>query len=81
VSETFDIGPLTWVHDEIKLALHQVEGHLETYVHNNQDVSPLRQALTHLNQVNGALDMVGLEGCKRFCFEIETLMAALEKKY
>lgn len=80
MSEPFDIGPLTWVHDEIKLALHQVVSQLDTFEANPENTSALRHALTHLNQVNGALDMVGLEGCKRFCFELETLISVVEKQ-
>jgi chemosensory pili system protein ChpA (sensor histidine kinase/response regulator) len=80
VLDAFDIGPLTWVHDEIKFALKQVVSHLDTYERDKENLSALKHALTHLNQVSGALDMVGLEGCKRFCFEIETLVSAVDKQ-
>ncbi len=80
MSEAFDIGPLTWVHDEIKLALDQVVSQLEAFETHPENTSTLKHALTHLNQVRGALDMVGLEGCKRFCFEIETLISVIEKQ-
>ena len=36
--------------------------------------------IAHLYQVSGALDMVGLEGCKRYCAEIEKLTSKLEKQ-
>jgi chemosensory pili system protein ChpA (sensor histidine kinase/response regulator) len=80
VSDAFDLGPLTWVHDEIKLALDQVVVHLDAFEQQPENVSALKHVLTHLNQVNGALDMVGLEGCKRFCFEIETIVVCIEKQ-
>jgi chemosensory pili system protein ChpA (sensor histidine kinase/response regulator) len=80
VSDAFDIGPLTWVHDEIKLALDQAVVHLDAFEQRPENVSALKHVLTHLNQVNGALDMVGLEGCKRFCFEIETIVVCIEKQ-
>lgn len=80
MSEPFDIGPLNWVHDEIKLALDQVVIQLDAFETHPENTSALKHALTHLNQVSGALDMVGLEGCKRFCFEIETLISVIEKQ-
>lgn len=78
--DAFDIGPLTWVYDEIKLALKQVASHLDAYDLDHENVSSLKHALTYLNQVSGALDMVGLEGCKRFSIEIETVVSALGKQ-
>ena len=78
--EEFDIGPLTWVKDEVNQALNSVLENLDAVAHNPEDLSPLRYSQTHLYQVSGALDMVGLEGCKRFCAEIEKLAGKLEKK-
>jgi chemosensory pili system protein ChpA (sensor histidine kinase/response regulator) len=80
VPEEFDIGPLTWVKDEINQALGSVLENLDSVAQNPDDLSPLRYSQTHLYQVSGALDMVGLEGCKRFCAEIEKLAGKLEKK-
>ncbi|MCB5190007.1 Hpt domain-containing protein [Methylobacillus arboreus] len=77
--EDFDIGPLSWVKGEIDQALDQVLAQLTALATNPQDFSPLRFAKTHLYQVNGAFDMVGLEGCKRYCSEIETVVAKLDK--
>lgn len=78
--EEFDIGPLTWVKDEINQALGSVLENLNAVAQNPDDLSPLRFSQTHLYQVSGALDMVGLEGCKRFCAEIEKLAGKFEKK-
>ncbi|OAM53174.1 hypothetical protein A7981_07135 [Methylovorus sp. MM2] len=80
MAEDFDIGPLTWVKDEIDQALKSVLDNLATVAANPEDVANLKFSQTHLYQVSGALDMVGLEGCKRFCAEIETLASKLEKK-
>lgn len=77
--EDFDIGPLSWVKEEIDQALAQVQAQLAALADNPRDLSPLRFAKTHLYQVNGALDMVGLEGCKRYCAEMEAVVAKLEK--
>lgn len=75
--EDFDIGPLSWVKDEIDQALAEVLAQLTVLAANPADVSPLRFAKTHLYQVNGALDMVSLEGCKRYCSEIESVVNKL----
>jgi chemosensory pili system protein ChpA (sensor histidine kinase/response regulator) len=80
VAEDFDIGPLTWVKDEIDQALKSVLENLASIATNPEDVAVMRFSQTHLYQVSGALDMVGLEGCKRFCAEIEKLAGKLEKK-
>ncbi|HLD10381.1 MAG TPA: Hpt domain-containing protein, partial [Methylophilaceae bacterium] len=79
MAEEFDIGPLTWVKDEIDQALKSVLENLATVSANPEDLAALRFSKTHLYQVSGALDMVGLEGCKRFCAEIEKLVDKLEK--
>lgn len=80
MAEDFDIGPLTWVKDEIDQALKSVLDNLSAVAANPEELAPLRFSQTHLYQVSGALDMVGLEGCKRFCAEMEKVAAALEKK-
>ncbi len=80
MTEDFDIGPLSWVKDEIDQALKSVLENLAAVAANPEDVAVMRFSKTHLYQVSGALDMVGLEGCKRFCAEIEKLAGKLEKK-
>ena len=80
MSENFDIGPLTWVKDQINQSLNAVLINLKTVQNNLYDTAPLRLSQTDLYQASGALDMVGLEGCKRFCVELEKLASRLEKK-
>lgn len=80
MSENFDIGPLTWVKDQIDQSLATVLDNLKTVLGNLHDTAPMRFSQTHLYQASGALDMVGLEGCKRFCAELEKLASRLEKK-
>ena len=80
MSENFDSGPLTWVKDQIDQLLNSVLDNLQTLQANMDDTSPMRFSQTHLYQATGALDMVGLEGCKRYCGELEKLAAKLEKK-
>lgn len=80
MAEDFDIGPLTWVKDEIDQALKSVLDNLAAVTAKPEDVAALKFSQTHLYQVSGALDMVGLEGCKRFCAEMEKLAGKLEKQ-
>lgn len=78
--DDFDIGPLTWVKDDINQSLDSVLESVEALSANPQDTSGLRFSQTHLYQASGALDMVGLEGCKLFCNRLENLVVKLEKK-
>ncbi len=80
MSENFDSGPLTWVKDQIDQLLNTVLDNVNTVQGNMHDMSPMRLSQTSLYQASGALDMVGLEGCKRFCTELEKLAGKLEKK-
>ena len=80
MSDSFDIGPLTWVKDDINQSLDSVLGSVEALNGNPEDTSGLRYSQTHLYQASGALDMVGLEGCKLFCSYLEKLAVKLEKK-
>jgi chemosensory pili system protein ChpA (sensor histidine kinase/response regulator) len=80
MSIEFDTGPLTWVKGEIDQALRQASGKLAQFASDASDNTPLRQSQTHLHQVSGAIQMVGLEGVARFSEAIEKLVAALEKR-
>ncbi|MGJ8620035.1 MAG: Hpt domain-containing protein [Methylophilaceae bacterium] len=80
MSDSFDIGPLTWVKDDINQSLDSVLESVEALNVNPEDTSGLRFAQTHLYQASGALDMVGLEGCKLFCSYLERLASKMEKK-
>jgi len=74
VAEEFDIGPLTWVKDEIDNSLDVVLDHLVQLNENTGDISLVKGAKTHLYQASGALDMVGLEGCKFYAAELENCL-------
>jgi chemosensory pili system protein ChpA (sensor histidine kinase/response regulator) len=79
VSNDFDIGPLTWVKEEIDKSLQTVLDNLNKFSENISDAALLRFAQTHAYQASGALDMVGLEGCRFFCTELEKCISKLEK--
>jgi len=79
VAEEFDIGPLTWVKDEIDNSLDVVLDHLVQLNENTGDISLVKGAKTHLYQASGALDMVGLEGCKFYAAELENCLTKLEQ--
>ncbi len=78
--EAFDIGPLSWVKDEIDQSLKKVLDSFMVVSEKPEEYASLRFTTAHLYQVSGALDMVGLEGCKRYCSEIEKLTSKLEKQ-
>jgi chemosensory pili system protein ChpA (sensor histidine kinase/response regulator) len=78
--EAFDTGPLSWVKDEIDQSLKKVLASYQAVLDKPEDFASLRFTEAHLYQVSGALDMVGLEGCKRFCSEIEKITSKLEKQ-
>jgi chemosensory pili system protein ChpA (sensor histidine kinase/response regulator) len=73
----FDLGPLTWVKDEIDNALDTARAQIESW--NGNDLGPLKTAATHLHQVNGALQMVDLQGVSQVCEASERLLTAMEQ--
>ena len=79
MSEAFDIGPLSWVKDEIDQSLKKVLDSYTKVLEAPSEVATLRFTTAHLYQVSGALDMVGLEGCKLYWTEVEKLTSKLEK--
>ncbi len=66
-----DLGPLTWVKPEIDQALTRGLEALGSFNSNLEDQGALRLAQSHLHQVTGALQIVGLEGVIQFAEEIE----------
>lgn len=80
MADAFDVGPLLWVNDEIDQSLDHVLASVEAVRHNPQDVTTMRFSQTYLYQVSGALDMVGLEGCKLYCNRLEMCADQLTKK-
>ncbi len=80
MAEAFDAGSLSWVKDEIDRSLKKVQESFAIVADKPSEFASLRFTVAHLFQVSGALDMVGLEGCKRYCLEIEKLTNKLEKQ-
>lgn len=80
MDEHFDVGPLLWVKDDINQSLDAVLESVEAFSSNGADTAGLRFSQTYLYQVSGALDMVGLEGCKHYCNQLEKFAGQLEKK-
>ena len=79
----FDIGPLTWVKNEIDLALDRADGALRALLADSgkkgSDVTPLKFCRTHLHQVQGALTVVGLDGTTHVVEALESLLEAIEQ--
>ncbi|MGB4812046.1 MAG: Hpt domain-containing protein [Methylophilaceae bacterium] len=80
MAEAFDVGSLIWVNAEIERSLKKVHDGYALVIANPNEYPSLRFTVAHLFQVSGALDMVGLEGCNRYCIEIEKLTSKLEKQ-
>lgn len=75
----FDLGPLTWVKGEIDQALLRAEEALGLFV-ANADATQLKFCRTHVHQVHGALDIVGLNGITEMTESLEALLLALEEE-
>jgi chemotaxis protein histidine kinase CheA len=73
----FDAGTLSWVKDEIDLALRQTGEALARHAAAPDDGSELAKARGHLHQAGGALSLVGLAGITHFIEHMETCLAAL----
>jgi len=78
VATEFDLGPLTWVKGEIDLALGRAEEALAAWVAGG-DPTQVRFCRTHVHQVNGALDIVGLSGVTELTELLEALLLDVEE--
>jgi chemosensory pili system protein ChpA (sensor histidine kinase/response regulator) len=74
----FDPGPLSWVKNEIDLALERA-GEALTQYRTTADVTQLRFCRTHLHQVHGALEMIDLQGLPQITQSLESLLTAIEQ--
>ncbi|MDR1890000.1 MAG: Hpt domain-containing protein [Zoogloeaceae bacterium] len=75
----FDIGPLTWIKGEVELALARAAEALQQF-QTQKETTQIKFARTHLQQVHGALTMVGLDGVTQVVDALNLLLAALENK-
>lgn len=72
ISTELDIGPLSWVKDEINLAL----GKAETFL---ADPEQIKQAVVNVHQARGALAVVGLPGVTEFTEALEQMLKGVEQ--
>jgi chemosensory pili system protein ChpA (sensor histidine kinase/response regulator) len=75
-----DLGPISWVQSEIEESLKRALESLKTFQATPSDVLALERARTHVHQVAGAIQMVGLEAVVAFINEIELHLAQLQEK-
>jgi chemosensory pili system protein ChpA (sensor histidine kinase/response regulator) len=73
----FDTGTLSWVKDEIDLALERASDALARHAAAPGETKPLAEARGYLHQACGALTIVGLAGITHFAETVETRLAAL----
>ncbi|BBP05712.1 hypothetical protein TPL01_24640 [Sulfuriferula plumbiphila] len=76
----YDTGPLSWVKGEIDHALQQTRDTLNQFRIGQDDPALLRNARTYLNQVSGAIEMVGLQGVALLSQETKKLLEQLESQ-
>ena len=76
----YDTGPLSWVKSEIDHALQQTRDTLSKFRPGEDDPAQLRNARTYLNQVSGAIEMVGLQGVALVSQETKKLLEQLENQ-
>ncbi len=76
----YDTGPLSWVKGEIDHALQQTRDTLNQFRVGQDDPALLRNARTYLNQVSGAIEMVGLQGVTLLSQETKKLLEQLESQ-
>ncbi|MCI4411753.1 MAG: Hpt domain-containing protein, partial [Thiotrichales bacterium] len=75
----YDIGPLSWVKEEIDRSIEQINSIVDQFDITSDDVAKLRQANTFLHQITGAIEMIGLQGVTLVCQETEKFVQALEQ--
>ncbi|MDR0529073.1 MAG: Hpt domain-containing protein [Zoogloeaceae bacterium] len=73
----FDIGPLAWVKGEIDGALEESSSALGKY-QAEREGTHLKFARTHLQQANGALTMIGLDGATQLSEALDVVLAQVE---
>lgn len=76
-NDELDIGPLTWVKNEIDSALNTAREKLGEVLSDPEQREPLRFAQNHIHQAAGALSIVGLDGVSQFAEAIDKLLSAV----
>lgn len=74
----FDLGSLIWVKGEIQQTLEKSRQCLNKYL-DSRDTSELKFTQTHLHQVRGAVEMVGLFSVARLSEELEVAVGSVER--
>lgn len=79
-STVVDRKTLSWIKDEVDATLKTVLELLDEYIINPQDTTPLKECISPLHRVKGAVQMVGIEGATILAAEMENLAKALADK-
>ncbi len=75
--EDGDFTALNWIKPALDATLAQARDALERYVEAPEDLTPMRECVTHLHQVQGTLRMVELYGAAMVVENMERLADAL----
>lgn len=89
-ASTVDLGPLAWVHDELRKSLDAATKSLRRYLRDAEaltgadigtlDLSQLRMARQQLHQAVGATEMVGLNAPARLLRAMESAVAVFVQR-
>lgn len=79
-STAVDRKTLSWIKDEVDATLKTVLELLDEYIINPQDTTPIKECISPLHRVKGAVQMVGIEGATILAAEMESLAKALSEK-
>ena len=74
-----DLGPLSWVKNEIDLALARADESLEYAADARDAATRVQFAQTHLHQVRGALSIVGLDGLTQLASSLDQTLGLLSR--
>ncbi len=79
MGESHDFITLDWVQTDIEETLRHAQEHLETYLSNVGDSTPLNDCYEAVHQVHGSLQMVGVSGAMLLTEHMQLLLIALRE--
>jgi len=77
MTDNYDQLALGWVRKEINNTLDQARQGLESFAEDDQDKTQIQFCINCLHQVQGTMQMLGLDGAARLTLEMETLAEKL----
>jgi len=72
-----NIESIVWVKNEIDQALELVRRQLGNYLRNPEDITQIKSCRDHIHQVNGVIEILGLNGVAAVSRQMEKLIDVL----